>query len=174
MRLLKLALLVLSLALLAAVAVLLLRDDSVEVTTGEPVVLSVSELSAFAEDVGHPVYWLGEREGAKYELTETANRRVYIRYLNGDAEAGDERADFITVATYPAQNGVAELRAAKKANDNAKLARTDDDAVLLVDPSSPDNAHLAYPGADLQVEVFSPFPGQALRLASRGKVETLP
>lgn len=162
---------VLSVTLLAAVAVWMLRDDGVTITQGEPVVLSASELSGFAEEAGHPIYWLGEREGDDYELTETAERRIYVRYLTGDAQAGDKRADFITVATYPARNGVAELRKAAAENPKARLARTDDGAVLLIDPSSPDNAHLAYPGADLQIEVYSPAPGQALRLASRGAVQ---
>jgi hypothetical protein len=75
--------------------------DSVSLTAGEPQVVTASQLSDFAADADGPVYWLGERLGSKYELTETDSGRIYVRYLRGDAEAGDPRSSFITVATYP-------------------------------------------------------------------------
>jgi hypothetical protein len=166
---------VLSVALVAAVVVWLARgDDSVSVTAGEPQTVSASQLSDFAAERETPIYWLGERSGAEYELTETPAGRVYVRYLTGGAEAGDPRATFITVGTYPDGDGVAALRKAARQQGGAKLGKTDDGAVLLVDPTEPNNAHLAYPGANLQIEVYSPAPGQALRLASRGAVQPVP
>lgn len=166
-------LVVLSVALVAAVVVWLLRGDnsSFSPAPGEPVSATASELSEFAAEQGSPVYWLGERSNASYELTDYSSGRVYIRYLTGGAQAGDERARFITVATYPAGSGVAELRKAAAEAKGAKIGKTDDGAVLLIDPASPNNAHLAYPGADVQVEVYSPVPGEALRLAARGDVQ---
>jgi hypothetical protein len=167
-------LVVLSVALVAAVVVWLTQDDSSTPAPGEPETSTASQLSEFAAERGTPVYWLGERKGASYELTDTASGRVYVRYLTDGAQAGDERADFITVATYPDGNGIAALRKAAREQKGAKLAKTDDGAVLLVDPSSPNNAHLAYPGANLQIEVYSPVAGEALRLAARGEVEPVP
>jgi len=164
-------LVVLSLALIGAVAVLVTRDDEVSVAAGEPQVVSPAQLSEFAEDAERPVYWLGERVGADYELTETASGRVYVRYLEDGAEAGDSRSDFLTVGTYPSKNSVVALHRAAGNRGGATLGKTDDGVLLLIDPSSPENVHLAYPDADLQVEVFSPAPGQALRLASRGDVQ---
>lgn len=164
-------LVVLSVALIAAVVVWVTQDDGVSVTVGEPQVVSASELSEFAADADRPVYWLGERSGTSYELTETASGRVYVRYLEGDAEAGDSRADFVTVGTYQEKDGVAALHLAVAKRDGAKLGKTDNGAVLLIDPTAPKNAHLAFPGADAQVEVFSPNPGEALRLAARGAVQ---
>jgi len=165
-------LVVLSIALVAMVVVWLTRDDSSSSPVpGEPEAVSSSELSEFADEHGSPIYWLGERRNESYELTDSESGRVYIRYLTGGAEAGDKRAKFITVATYPAENGVVALRKAMREQNGAKLGKTDDGAVLLIDPSSPDNAHLAYPGANLQVEVYSPVPGEALRLAARGEVQ---
>lgn len=167
-------LVVLSIALVAAVVVWLVGGDDSSSTEPEPEVVSATQIPEFAAEKGDPVYWLGERPGARYELTESPSGRVYIRYLTGDAEAGDERADFMTVATYPGDNGIAELRRAAREQEGAELGRTDDGAVLLVDPASPNNAHLAYPGPNLQIEVYSPVPGQALRLASRGAVQPVP
>lgn len=144
-------------------------------SAGEPKLVSLSELSESAAESPDGVYWLGPREGATYELSETDSGRIYVRYLRGGAEAGDERPDFITVGTYPAPaGGVAELRKAASKQRGARLHRTEDGALLLIDPSSPQNAHLAYPGVDAQIEVYSPVPGQALRLASKGTVRPVP
>jgi len=162
---------VLSVALIAAVAVWVLRDDSSAPAADEPTAMSASELSDFASEQDAPVYWLGERTNASYELTDSESGRIYIRYLTGDADAGDERAKFITIATYPSKDGVAALRKAAREENGAKLGKTDDGAVLLIDPASPNNAHLAYRDANLQIEIYSPVPGEALRLAARGDVE---
>ena len=173
-RWLTILLVVLSVALIAAVVVWLVHggDDSAT-AAGEPETVTVSQLSDFAAEQGTPVYWLGPRRNESYELTDAPSGRVYIRYLTGGAEAGDERADFVTVATYPG-DGIAALRKAAREQQGAKLGKTDDGAVLLIDPTSPNNAHLAYPGANLQVEVYSPVPGEALRLAARGAVRPVP
>lgn len=174
-RWLTILLVILSVALIAVVVVWLVHDDdSSSPKAGEPEAASASQLSEFAAEHGEPIYWLGARQGESYELTDTKSGRVYIRYLTDGAEAGDERADFVTVATYPGQDGIAMLRKAASEQKGAKLAKTDDGAVLLIDPASPDNAHLAYPGANLQVEVYSPVPGEALRLAARGDVQPVP
>lgn len=150
--------------------VLLLGEDDDSPAARELQVVTAPQLAEFAAGAGHPVYWLGERADATYELTETSNGRVFVRYLPEGAEPGDERARFVTVGTYPVGNGVAALRKAAREQASARLAETDDGAVLLIDPSSPENAHLAYPGTRLQIEVFSPVPGDALRLASAGRV----
>ena len=166
---------VLSVALIAAVAVWVLRDDdSSPPAVDEPTAMTASDLSEFAAEKDAPVYWLGERSNADYELTDSESGRIYIRYLMDGADAGDERAKFITVATYPSEDGVAALRKAAREGSGAKLGKTDDGAVLLIDPTSPHNAHLAYPGANLQIEVYSPVPGEALRLAAGGDVEPVP
>ncbi len=173
-RWLTILLVVLSVALVAAVVVWLVRGDDSSPAPGEPEAVTASQLSDFAAEHGTPVYWLGERSGASYELTDTSSGRVYVRYLTGGAKAGDERAKFITVATYPGGDGIAALRKAAGEQKGAKLGKTKDGAVLLIDPTSPNNAHLAYPGANLQIEVYSPVPGEALRLAAQGEVQPVP
>ncbi len=172
LRLLKALLVVLSVALVAVVIVWIVGDDSSSPPkVNEPTAVSASALSDFAGEHGTPVYWLGERPEDTYELTDSSSGRVYVRYLPKGVEVGDKRARFVTVATYPQEGGVAALREAAAEEKGAKLGKTDDGAVLLVDPTSPKNAHLAYPGADVQVEVYSPVPGEALRLAARGAVQ---
>jgi hypothetical protein len=174
-RWLTILLVVLSVALIAAVGIWIFRDDdSSSSTAAGPEAVTVSELSGFAAEQGMPVYWLGERGDETYELTDSSSGRVYIRYLPEGTDAGDQRANFVTVATYPSEDGVAELRKAARDEAGAKLGKTDDGAVLLIDPASPNNAHLAYRGANLQVEIYSPVPGEALRLAARGAVRPVP
>jgi hypothetical protein len=166
-------LVILSVALVAAVVVWLVHGDDSSATVGEPEAATPSQLSEFAAEQSTPVYWLGERRGASYELTDTPSGRIYVRYLTGGAEAGDKRAKFVTVATYPEGDGIAALRKVASEEKGAKLAKTDDGAVLLIDPASPNNAHLAYPGANVQIEIYSPVPGEALRLAARGGVRPI-
>lgn len=154
---------------IAAVLAVILATGGSPSSAEEPEVVTVSQLSEFAAGDGHPVYWLGERAGARYELTDGADERVYVRYLRGGAEAGDGHS-FVTVATYPAADGVAELQRAARKRQGAELIHAGA-ALVLIDPSAPDNAHLVYPGSGVQAEVFSPIPGQALRLASGGQVQ---
>lgn len=137
---------------------------------GKPEIVTTSQLSELAAESEQPIYWLGERPGAHYELTDDGER-IYVRYLQGDATAGDPRSSFVAVATYPAADGLAELRHAVSKRQGAQLVQAADGATVLIDPSSPDNAHLVYPDSGVQVEVYSPVPGQALRLASSGKLE---
>jgi hypothetical protein len=141
---------------------------------GEARIVSSAELSEAAADAGSTIYWLGERDGDELELTEEDSGRIYVRYLEDGADAGDEQAQVLTVGTYPSEDGVAELHRAARNGHGTVIARTDDGAVLLVDPGSPNSAHLAYPDGGSQIEVYSPRSGQALRLASRGAVRPVP
>ncbi len=164
---------VLAVGLLAGLGGCGAGDDGVSLSPGEPQLVSPAQLSEFAGAAEIPVYWLGERVGARYELTETAAGRIYVRYLRGDAVAGDPRSSFVTVATYPSEDGAAKLRRAARSGDGARLSRAADGATLLAAPASP-SAYLAYPGGDVQVELYSSVPGQALRLASAGAVREVP
>ena len=162
---------VIAAGLIVWLAILLLRGDDVSLTVGEPQVVTAAELESFADDAEHPVYWLGERADAEYELTETSSGRIFVRYLSGD---GDEEVRSLTVGTYPVEDGVAALRRTAVSEDGKELARSDGGAVLLIDTAAPDNVHMAYPREDHQIEIYSPVPGQALRLASRDRVRPVP
>ena len=162
-------------AAVALLAWLVLRSDgeSEEPAPGEPAIVSAEELVERAGELGAPVYWLGERDGAEYELTETASGQIYVRYLPDGAEAGDPRTEFDIVGTYPTADAVGALRREQQ-RVGGRLARTDDGAVLLIDPANDSSAHLAYPGSDVQIEVYGGEPGRALRLAARGEVQPVP
>lgn len=169
-------LIILGAVVAVAVVVLLVGggSDKLSLTPGEPEVASADQLSEIAGEADAPLYWLGERPNAEYEVTQTSGGRFYIRYLKNGAKAGDERPAFVAVGTYPARSATSDLRKASRNIKGAELARADDGALLLVDPSSAKSVHLVYPGEDSQIEVYSPIPGQALRIAKRGEVQPIP
>lgn len=134
---------------------------------------SVAALSALADTVSNPVHWAGRRHGAQLELTETEDGQIYLRYLTGDAEAGDPRPEFLTVGTYPVPNALAALRrAARRANTSIQegSGRT----FLFVDRRSPNSVYLARRNSNFQVEVFDPNPAAARRLALSGAIRPVP
>lgn len=139
-----------------------------------PAIVETSDLSDAAERLGHPIYWAGERPKAKLELAESDTGRVYVRYLDEDAEAGVRSTDFMTVATYPVENAVAALRRGVKSRPNAELARGDDGAVVLIDPDTPGSVRLAYPDSDQQVELYTPNVEDSIRLATNGGIQPVP
>lgn len=134
---------------------------------GGPVASSAGELSSLQDELGHPVYWAGEQDG-EIELTLTDDERVYVRYLDGDAEIGDPRPEFLTVGTYPVEGAFESLERARKRG--SKAAETPDGGLVVTDEASPTSVYIAYPEQDLQVEVYDTDPARALDLAVSGGV----
>ncbi|MFN0153599.1 MAG: hypothetical protein ACKVUT_04405 [Gaiella sp.] len=131
--------------------------------------VSIGELKAEAQAQSRPLYWAGPRAKTSYELSRTADGRSYIRYLTGKATAGDPSASFLTVATYPLAGGfeAVSAEAAKPGNTRIDL---DAGGIAVMAPSRPLSVYLSYPGADYQVEVYSPDPAVAERLVRTGKI----
>jgi hypothetical protein len=132
--------------------------------------VSVSEIRALEGELGHSIYWAGERSGRELELTAEADGSVYLRYLSPGVEAGDPRAEFLTVGTYPVADAQGALRrTAAKAGSG--LGRVAGGGLSLANPSSEGSVYLAYPDSDLEIEVFDPSPGRALRLIRSGAIQ---
>jgi hypothetical protein len=130
---------------------------------------SESELKAFADSVSHPVYWAGPKEGYTYELTQTTNGLVYVRYLPEGTEVGDPRSRFLTVGTYPRAGAFVELQRAAKAKVAVSL-KVGGEGLAVFSEARPTSVYLGYPDAKYQVEVFHPSPDEARRLALSGQV----
>jgi hypothetical protein len=167
--------LALGLALVAALAgvgwLLLVREDGdASNSLGEPRMVSAAELGEFARSVGHPVYWVGERLGAAYELTQTADGQIYVRYLTDEAAIGNQEPDFLTVGTYPADDAARALREEAEAR-GAVLERATGGGLVVIDEDRPTSVYLAYPDSDYQIEVYDPSPERALELALTGRVQ---
>jgi len=131
---------------------------------------SPAELRSLSDQLGHPVYWIGEQSGRTYELTRFNDGRVFIRYLPHGVAVGSRQALFTIVGTYPVPNahGVLE-KLAKKSGELSFTAPHNGLAVF--NTSRPTNVYLAYPGSNLQIEVFDPSPDRARKLIMSGQVK---
>ena len=152
---------------IAFIAWLVLKDGGDEEAAKE---VSVQELQDTAGSQEQPVFWAGPQTGSKYELTETADGSVYVRYLTGDAEAGDPSPSYLTVATYPLPNGYARVVAASR-KEGAEARRIRGGGLAVLDPQRPSSVYLAYPRGKYQVEVYHPSPNRARDLVLSGAIE---
>ncbi len=165
-----------ALALVGLAAILLVvwlvsgdDDDSSTSGSGGAEIVSVEELEDAVADEKEPVYWAGEEEGAELELSQPGEGRTYVRYLTGGAEAGDQRADYLTVGTYVKADAVAALRRQAK-ESNGVLGTAPGQAVVYFNRNQPTSVYLAYPGVDVQIEVYDPDFTRALQLVNSGQI----
>ena len=133
---------------------------------------SVQTLKTLATVLGHPIYWAGARSGTTYELTRTADGRIYIRYLPKGVKVGDQHADYLIVATYPVRNAYRAVQTASK-EKGAETFGIPNGGKALVNKAAPTNVYFAFPHSDYQIEVFDPHPGRARSLVSSGKIRPL-
>jgi hypothetical protein len=132
--------------------------------------LSASGLETLTRSVPQPIYWAGPKASTVYELTRTAAGKVFIRYLPPNVKVGVKRPSYLIVATYP-------FRSALQALQNLKTGRKlsiPGGGIAVVDRNHPTSVHLAFPGADYQVEVYDPSAAKALRVARSGSVRPVP
>lgn len=116
-----------------------------------------------------PIYWAGEQDGTELELSRPDKDRTYVRYLTDGAEAGDKRADFLTVGTYTQPNAVASLRRQAK-RSGGTISRAPGNVTVYYDRDKSQSIYLAYPGTQVEVEVFDPSFKRALRLVESGQI----
>jgi hypothetical protein len=122
-------------------------------------------LRNLASAVGHPVYWAGPRRGTRYELTQTTDGRIYIRYLPPKVAIGDRRGRYLIVATYPLQNAFSAVQTAARESGAHKIS-LDSGAMAVYNDSAPTNVYFAFPGSNVQVEVYDPDPRVARALVT--------
>jgi hypothetical protein len=164
----------LSLAIVVTVVVLALQGGGGDGARGNmaPRLVDEGDLLSLAADLGHPVYWAGSRPPNQMELTQEADGSLYLRYLPAGAEPGDPRPQFLTVGTYPVVGAEAALRRIA-AGAGSSLDYLPAGGVVLVNPSESTSVYLAYPASDLQIEVYDPAPGRAMRLIRSGAIQPL-
>ena len=135
--------------------------------------ISLAQLRDFAGTLGRPLYWAGAAETGRYELTRTKAGAVYVRYLPESAQVGSSNPTYRTVATYPQAHALATIQATAKAQGVRTISLAGG-GLAFQDAKRPTSAYLAYPGADVQVEVFDASPGRALELARTGAISAVP
>jgi hypothetical protein len=142
------------------------------VTTGQatgPVATTAAGLRALSAELGRPIYWAGPLPNRIYELTRTTNDQIFIRYLPRGVPVGIRQAAFTIVGTYPVANAYKVLhQLAKKPGERSLSAPVGGFAVYSA--AQPSNVYLAYPGSNLQIEVYDPSPKRARGLITSGQV----
>lgn len=131
--------------------------------------ISERALERLADFLDLPIHWAGARPGFRLELTQTPEGRVFLRYLPAGAKVGDRRAAFLTVATYPQEDGFAAVRAAAR-RPGAVSLELPGAAIAVFDRRRPTSVFLSRPGASYQVEVFHPDAHEARRLILSGEI----
>ena len=172
---------VIALALVAGFVVwLIVRGDdgessgttTTQTTTASevgPVAATPAALRTLSAEAGHPIYWVGPRPGRTYERTRTSSGRIFIRYLPPGSDVGNRRAEYTIVGTYPVPDALEVLQElSTKTGEKSVSAPGGGLADYSID--APNNVYVAYPGSDVQVEVFDPRPKRALRLVTSGRV----
>jgi hypothetical protein len=135
-----------------------------------PVAATPATLRALADEVGHPIYWVGPRKNRTYELTRTSSGRIFIRYLPPGVEVGNRTAEYTIVGTYPVPDALEVLKKQLSTQQGQKSAPAPGGGLAVYNISAPGNVYVAYPGSDVQIEVFDPSAKRALRLVTSGRV----
>lgn len=158
---------VLAVGLIAWIA---LRDDDNSTSSSDgAAIVSVDSLRDAAAEQATPTYWAGAQEGADLELSQPDEDHTYVRYLTGGAEAGDPQPDFLTVGTYANEKAVATLR--RQGNEpGGILGEAPGGGTVYFSRSQPESVYLAYPGIDVEIEVYDPNFKRALQLVNSGQI----
>ena len=162
-------------ALVALVVWLLVRgggSGSENQRTAEPispVAASPSRIRDLSVEVGRPIYWLGPEEGKVYELQRTIQDRIYVRYLPPSASIGTKQAGYPLVGTYPVSNAYSVLKGLAEASGESSF-KAPRGGIAVYSKAQPTNIYLAFPGSDVQIEVYDRSPSEARSLVSSGRV----
>lgn len=143
--------------------------DTPALKTGVPTALTESQLRAFGRAQAVPVYWAGPQANRRYEVTRTADGRIYIRYLTPKGAVGSPQTRFLTVGTYPGSNAYGALRTVGRRKGSLQV-RTQSGALVVWATANPKSVYFAFPQTSFQVEVYSPARGRARSLVLGGQV----
>ena len=134
-----------------------------------PVAATQERLRSLSIDEGHPIYWAGTKANTTYELTRTSSGRIFIRYLPKGVPVGVDKADYTIVGTYPVPNATGVLEGLAKKSGEQQLS-VPGGGIAVYSTSQPTNVYVAYPGSNLQIEVFDPSSDRAQRIVTSGQV----
>jgi hypothetical protein len=128
--------------------------------------VSASELTSLAGSTGIPIFWAGPKTGYTYEYTRTTANRVFLRYLPLGVAVGSSQA-YLTIGTYPLTNAYKASQTVSQQPGEVKVPLKG--GLAFYSKSSPTHVYLAYPGLNVQVEVYDPA-GGAQALVTSGQI----
>ena len=135
--------------------------------------VEASEVSGLAEEVGHGVYWAGERSGKPVGVSTDEGGNVHVRYLPADADPANPAPAYFDVGSYPF--GGAYAATAALARDTGNVPVKVPGAAAFYPESRPTSVILSFrKDPDVQVEVFHPEPKKALAYVKSGAIVPVP
>ncbi len=160
-------------ALIAVALIVWVTLDSGDSKSGdtqssEAEVVSVAALRRAAAAQDTPIYWAGATQGTYLELSRPAPDRTYVRYLTGEAKAGDPKP-FLTVGSYRFEDPAGALRH-RGGEPGGVLATAPGGGVVYFERTDPKSVYLAYPDTEVEIEVFAPEFKEALQLVTDGRI----
>ena len=111
---------------------------------------------------------MGSESNVTYELTQTPDGRIYVRYLPQGVKVGS-RQRYLTVATYPLKNAYATTLSGAGQKTSVKVS-VGGGGVAYYGKQIPNSVYVAYPGSNYQIEVYDPSQGRARSLVTGGHV----
>jgi hypothetical protein len=132
-------------------------------------VVSADELLGAIAGAGFPAYWVGEQPDMSYEVTRITGDRneIYVRYLPPDAEA-ETKDPYLTVGSYQVADAYGVTQRQAEESGGSSSFPLDGEGIALPNGADPRSVYVAYPGIDVQIEVYSPEAGRALDLVRTG------
>ena len=135
--------------------------------------VDIPDVAGLSEEVGHTVYWVGERSGEPVGVSTDDVGNVHLRYLPEDAEADDPDPAYLDIGSYPFPGALNATR--NLIDDKGNVPVKVPGAVALYPESRPTSVILSFKNdPDVQVEVFHPDPKRALEFARSGAIVPVP
>jgi hypothetical protein len=128
------------------------------------VALSQNQLQSLVAEESITAYWAGPRSGYLYTIDATVEERIYIQYIQENKNSSNVVANSRVIATYFAKDGFARTVAAATRTGNTGF-RNPNGSVVFYAKNRNTDIYLAFPGKEVQIEIFDPLAGQALSLA---------
>ena len=117
-----------------------------------------AKLGRLSERLGRPVFWAGPKSQTTYELTQTPDGRIYVRYLPHGVKVGTN-VPYLTIGTYPLADAYAATKHAAAALGTVAVKVPG--GVAFYSKSKPTSVYVAYKKVNEQIEVYDPNPAVA-------------
>ena len=136
--------------------------------TTQQVGLNADGLKTAVTALGRKVYWAGDEADNLYVLQTLANGQTTVRYIPKGGNPNEAQAIYRVMGSYPIKDAFGVTTKAGQAEGSVLITNADG-SIVVYNKAKLSNVYVAFPGVDVQVEIYDPS-GQALALATSGRV----
>lgn len=144
-------------------------NTNTEQTTNVQVGLNADGLKTAVAAVGRAVYWAGAETDYTYVLQTFGNGQTTVRYVPKDGDPNNQEAVYRVMGSYPIKDAFGVTTKAGQTEGSVLLTNSDG-SIVVYNKAKTSNVYVAFPGVDVQIEIFDPTPGKALEVATSGKI----